>query len=90
MTRNHTLLTILNFGRNEEHRLIKEGKAHEAYQIEHARKELICFFDVHTIDELKRRLNTMINYSCAGNGPLIYVHDDFTRNLLKDLKRVLD
>ena len=92
MKRFDVLYSIVSFGRSEERRLIKEGKTHEAYQIEHARNELIYFFDGHTIKELLERIKEMVTYTIDKNGYWIYnakcfVADEITRDLLKDLQR---
>ena len=94
MKRFDVLYSIVNFGRNEERRLIKEGKTHEAYQIEHARNKLIYYFDGHTIKELLERIKEMVTFTIAKDGHWIYnvkcfVSDEFTRELLKDLQRII-
>lgn len=88
MTKTTALYKVLNFGRQKEHELIREGKSHEAYQIEHARNEMI-FALSHSIKLLRIRLVLMTTYSIDKEGyweydPEYFVSDEFTRNLVEE------
>ncbi|MBQ9709498.1 MAG: hypothetical protein IJV67_02630 [Clostridia bacterium] len=88
------LCKILDFGNKEQKELIALGKDHEAYQIEHARKVLILRFDSGTIAGLLTDIEKMTEYTIDTNGnwnyePLAFVFDEFTRNLLVELKQEL-
>lgn len=85
MTKSTALYKLLNFGRKEEHELIAQGKNHEAYQIEAARKQLMYAL----LDTLKHA-RELLNEMCKPLGeahPMCYVADDLTRNLLIELKK---
>lgn len=95
MKRFNVLYTIMHFGRDEEKQLIAESKRHEAYQIEHARDTLIYRFSESSIKNTLNTLNLMIEYEIDNNGvwqyhPTLFVHDEFTRNLLIDLRKKLE
>lgn len=92
MTRFNAMYKILNFGRKEERKLLLEGKTHEAYQIEHARNTLIYFLNENPIKKMFGRIEAMTNYTIDNNGvwqynPRHFVADEFTRNLLLELKK---
>lgn len=88
MTRTEALSNILNFGRTEQHALIEEGKHHEAYQIEHARKQMLYAL-VKSIKAVRELLPQMTSYTIDEDGaweynPDTFVQDDFARALVED------
>lgn len=92
MTRSSALNEILHFGRNEERDLLMQGKTHEAYQIECARKKLIYCLNSGTIKAVRELLERMTNFTRDESGVLqcedvsVFVADDFARNLLVEFK----
>lgn len=91
MKRCDALYKILNFGRKEEKNFLKEGKTHEAYQIESARNQLIYSLALGTIKDVVRLLEDMTEHFRDENNVLHcawdYVSDNFTRRLVVDLKK---
>ena len=85
MKKSTALYKILNFGRKEEHQLIAEGKIHEAYQIEAARRQLVYAL-LDTVKHARDLLNEMCKPLNEAH-PLAYVADELTRNLLIELKK---
>lgn len=90
MTRFEAMNKILNFGRSEERRLVLDGKFFEAYQIQFARDSLIYFLNENPVKKVRERIEEMVAYTVDGNGYWNYsnrfVHDEFTRLLLCDLR----
>ncbi len=90
MTRFEAMNKILNFGRNDERRLVLDGRLHDAYQIECARNSLIYFLNENPVKKVRERIEEMVAYTVDGNGYWHYsnrfVHDEFTRLLLCDLR----
>lgn len=86
MTKSKALYKIICFGRKEEHKLIAEGKDHEAYQIEYARNVLLYALQ----DSVKAVRKSLIEMTTSPDMPdykvLAYVWDNFTRGLLEDFK----
>ena len=85
MTKSTALYKLLQFGRKEEHELIKQGKSHDAYQIEAARKKLM-----YALLDTVKHARALLAEMCKPLGeahPMAYVADDFTRNLLIELKQ---
>lgn len=83
ITKTEALHKITKFGRKEEHALLMEGKQHEAYQIEHARTQMLYALvqdGVAAIEDLLRRM-TYIDAD-ANYNPMNYVMDDRARDLL--------
>lgn len=93
MKRFTALYNILEFGKIEEHKLIMANKKADAYQIEHARKQLIYFFDKNPIKNLVRKIDSMITYTIDEQGvwhydTMNFVNDELTRQLLSELRKV--
>jgi hypothetical protein len=90
LTKSKALYLILNFGRDEERALIRDGKTHEAYQIEHARAVLLHALN-KSIKEAGRTLEAMVYYTIAGGdwsyNAGLFVHDDDTREMLLELRK---
>lgn len=90
LTKSKALYFILNFGRDEERAFIRDGKTHEAYQIEHARAILLRALN-KSIKEARRALEGMVYYTIAGGdwsyNAALFVHDDDTREMLLELRR---
>lgn len=92
MEKTTAIYLINNFGINEEIKLIREGKNHEAFQIRHARQQLMYAYAMNTsVYDVKTTLNIMTEYTIDDDGywnynPIAFVHDEFTRNLLDEFK----
>lgn len=87
MKRKDVLYEVVNFGRIEEHDLISANKPRDAFQIEKARRDMICFLFDHTIKEFEIMLISMFYYVITDHGTLecdsrYYVNDKNTRDLL--------
>jgi hypothetical protein len=91
MTRFDAMYKIVNFGKQEEKNLLAEGKFNEAFQIEHARDTLIYFLNENPIKKVLGRIEAMTNYTIDEKGfwryDMRFVMDEFTRNLLLELKK---
>lgn len=90
MTKDNALHLILQFGRNEEHNLIAEGKKHEAYQIEHARNTLLYALN-KSIKRVREVLEDMTNFAISEHGyrlynPSFFVADDGVRDMVSEFK----
>ena len=91
MTRFEAMYEILHFGKEEEKKLLMEGKRHEAYQIEQARNTLMYFLNENSIKRVYNKIKLMTEYFIDNNGFWHYekefVTDEYTRNLLLELKK---
>ena len=87
MTRFNAMNKILNFGKQEEKQLLKQGKEHDAYQIEHTRNTLIYFLNQNPIKKVEKMIEKMISDEIDDSNFLCYVADELTRNLLVELKK---
>ena len=67
MTKHMALATINTFGKEEEIRLIEEGKIHEAYQIDHARRQLLHAL-LDSIKAVREELIKMTEYTVDEDG----------------------
>ena len=88
MKKDTALFLILNFGRQEERSLLAEGKEHEAYQIEHARRTM-HYALLESIKHLREVLKLMTEYTVDERGfwqysPYFFVMDEYTRKLIVD------
>lgn len=86
MKKSLALSLVINFGRDEEHELLKEGRVREAYQIESARRTLHHAL-IKSANNISITLDKMLNYSHDDNGmviedPTLWVSDMYTRSLL--------
>ena len=91
MTKKTALNKVLSFGREEEHRLIKENKDHEAYQIEYARNTMIYVLG-KSIKALKELFVDMTNVIMDNDGmwnynPDHFIHDEYTRSLVVEFMK---
>ncbi len=90
MTKNKAVSIINNFALKEEHELIKQDMNHEAFQIRAARN-MMYYAIANTIKELVALLDEMTTYTQDKDGFMIYgtkfVHDEYTRNLVAELKK---
>lgn len=91
MKKRDILFKVQRFGIKEEHELIRQGKAHEAYQIQYHREILERFVCFRSKKEFYKALEDMTTYTTDEKGfkhyePLAFVMDEFTRNLLIDFK----
>lgn len=70
-------------GRKEEQALLMEGKQHEAYQIEHARTQLLYALVQNGVAAVRELLQKMTYIDADGNyNTMSYVMDDRARDLL--------
>lgn len=88
ITKTTALYMILEFGRTQQHDLISEGKHHEAYQIEHARNQMLYAL-LDSIKSVREFLPKMTQYTYDEDGVRQYdasyfVFDEYTRNLVKE------
>lgn len=88
ITKTTALHKILHFGRTQQHALIAEGKNHEAYQIEHARNQMLYAL-VDSIKAVRELMPKMTEYIIDANGFWQYdaahfVSDESTRNLVRE------
>ena len=84
------LSLILNFARNEEHDLLREGKERDAFQIESARRTLHRAL-LKSIDNVSVTLDKMLNFTYDDNGMIVedtalWVSDMYTRSLLTNFR----
>jgi hypothetical protein len=78
-TKTEALYKITQFGRKEEHDLLMEGKQHEAYQIEHARTQLLYALVQNGVAAVQELLYKM---TCIDTDGMNYVMDNRARDLL--------
>ena len=88
ITKTTALYKILRFGRAQQHNLIAEGKHHEAYQIEHARNQMLYAL-MDSIKAVRELLPKMTEYTIDANGIWHYdaarfVSDESTRILINE------
>lgn len=86
LTKSKALYLVLEFGREEEHKLIEIGCKHDAYQIEHARQTLLYALQ-DSVKEMLRVLDAQITFTVDDNevwhyDPCYFVADGMTRHLL--------
>lgn len=91
MTKRDILFKVQRFGIKEEHELIRQGKTHEAYQLQCAREVLERFVCFRSKKEFYKALDDMTTHTTDEQGlrhyePLAYVANELTRNLLIDFK----
>lgn len=91
MTKRDILFKVQRFGIKEEHDLIRQGKTHEAYQIQYCREVLERFVCFRSKKEFYKALEDMTTCTTDEKGfrhcePLAFVAHEFTRNLLIDFK----
>lgn len=93
LTKSKALYLVLEFGREEEHKLIEIGSKHDAYQIEHARRTLLYALQ-DSVKEMLRVLDAQITFTVDDNevwhyDPCYFVADDMTRHLLYAFRKEL-
>ena len=94
MKRFDAMWVILQFGKYQQRRLYKEGKEHEAFEIEFAREQLILFLNEHGVNEVAERIEEMTGCAIDDKGfykpynPKLFVADGRTRELLLELKQI--
>lgn len=90
-TKNDAVYHIMRFGRDEERNLIAEGKRSDAFQIEDARRTLVYCLANNPLKEIGVFIDRMTDHTIDENGRWHYdgmfVADDLTRELLKDLRQ---
>jgi hypothetical protein len=90
MKKNLALSLIINFARDEERDLLREGKEQDAFRIESARQMLHRAL-LKSIDNVSVTLDKMLNFTYDDNGMIVedtalWASDMYTRSLLTNFR----